>query len=148
MIVSTSGRAPSGLTGFIRDSASFDDVPLHLLPALADDLDAKSAGFYGVIRDGGTVRLGRSSAHRMNADGQATWRRQFHRVNPVGVAPPIPCGTGQAFSLDEWLDFPVYLRSQAYETFWGPMGIHHVLLARLAHSDTESFRTRIPPAGR
>jgi len=139
MIVSTSGTAPSGLTGFIRDSTSFDDVPLHLLPALADDLDARSAGFYSVIRDGGTVRLGQSSSHRMNPNGQATWRQQFHRLNPVGTAPPIPGGTGQAFSLDEWLDFPAFLRSSAYGTFWGPMGIHHVLLARIAHSDTESF---------
>ena len=139
MIISTSGMAPSGLTDFIRDSTSFDDVPLHLLPALADDLDARSAGFYRVISDGGTIRLGQSSAHRMKTDSQDTWRQQFHRLNPVGVAAPIPGGTGQAFSLDEWLDFPKYLRSPAYETFWGPMGIHHVLLARLAHSDTECF---------
>ena len=139
MIFSTSGTAPSGLTGFIRDSTSFDDVPLHLLPALADDLDAQSAGFYRVIRDGDTIRLGQSAAHRMKPAGQGTWRQQFHRLNPVGVAAPLPGGTGQAFSLDEWLDFPAYLRSPAYETFWGPMGIHHVLLARVAHSDTECF---------
>jgi DNA-binding CsgD family transcriptional regulator len=139
MIVSTSGTAPSGLTGFIRDSTSFDDVPVHLLPALANQLDAPSAGFYRVVRDGVTVRLEQSSAHRMQLDSQVTWRQQFHRVSPVGVAAPIPGGTGQAFSLDEWLDFPAYLRSPAYETFWGPIGIHHVLLARLAHSDTECF---------
>lgn len=139
MICSTSGTAPSGLTRFIRDSTSFDDVPLHLLPALADDLDAQSAGFYRVIRDGDTIRLGQSAAHRMKTAGLGTWRQQFHRLNPVGVAAPIPSGTGQAFSLDEWLNFPEYLRSPAYETFWGPMAIHHVLLARIAHSDTESF---------
>jgi len=139
MICSTSGTAPSGLTRFIRDSTSFDDVPLHLLPALADDLDAQSAGFYRVIRDGDTIRLGQSAAHRMKTAGLGTWRQQFHRLNPVGVAAPIPSGTGQAFSLDEWLNFPAYLRSPAYETFWGPMAIHHVLLARIAHSDTESF---------
>lgn len=139
MIFSTSGTAPSGLTRFIRDSTSFDDVPLHLLPALADDLDAQSAGFYRVIRDGDTIRLGQSAAHRMKTAGLGTWRQQFHRLNPVGVAAPIPSGTGQAFSLDEWLNFPEYLRSPAYETFWGPMAIHHVLLARIAHSDTESF---------
>ena len=139
MIYSTPGTAPSGLTGFIRDSTSFDDVPLHLLPALADDLDAQSAGFYRVIRDGGSIRLGQSAAHRMQTTGLGTWRQQFHRLNPVGVAAPIPSGTGQAFSLDEWLDFPGYLRSPAYETFWGPMGIHHVLLARIAPSDTECF---------
>ncbi len=139
MIVSTSGLAPSGLTDFIRDSTSFDDVPLHLLPALADGLDARSAGFYRVIRDGGAVRLGQSSALRMTPDSRGTWRRHFHRLNPVGVAPPIPAGTGQTFSLDDWLDFPEYLRSPAYQKYWGPIGIHHVLLARLAHSDTETF---------
>ena len=139
MIVSTSGKAPSGLTDFIRAGTSFDDVKEDLLPALADELDAGSAGFYQVIRDGDTVRLGHNGAHRVNPQSYHTWRQQFRHLNPVGVAAPIPGGTGQAFPLDEWLDFPEYLRSAAYETFWGPLGIHHVLFARLAHSDTETF---------
>ena len=65
VIVSTSGAAPSGLTGFLRDSMSFDDARLHVLPTLTDGLDARSAGFNRLIRNGGTVRLGRSSAFRM-----------------------------------------------------------------------------------
>jgi DNA-binding CsgD family transcriptional regulator len=138
MIVSTSIRAPAGLTDFISHRTSFDDVSLHLLPVLADYLDAESAGFYQVIRDGDTPRLGHNGAYRWKAESQQTWRQQFRRISPVGVAPPIPGGTGQAFALDEWLDFPEFLRSPAYETFWGPLGIHHVLFARLAHSDTES----------
>jgi len=139
MIVSTSIRAPAGLIDFICHGASFGDVSVHLLPALAEYLDAKSAGFYQVIRDGDTIRLGHNGAHRWTPESQQTWRQHFHRFSPIGVAPPIPAGTGQAFPLDEWLDFPEFLRSPAYETFWGPQGIHHVLFARLAHSDTDSF---------
>jgi hypothetical protein len=67
-----------------------------------------------------------------------TWRQQFRRLDTVAVAPPIPGGTGQAFPLDEWLDFPKFLRSPAYETFWGPLGIHHVMIIRLAHCSSES----------
>jgi DNA-binding CsgD family transcriptional regulator len=139
LIVSTSSRAPAGLTDFICHGASFDDVSIHLLPALADYFDAESAGFYQVIRDGGTLQLGHNGAHKWQPESQQIWRQQFRCLSPVGMAPPIPGGTGQAFPLDEWLDFPEYLRSPAYQTFWGPLGIHHVLFGRLAHSDTESF---------
>jgi DNA-binding CsgD family transcriptional regulator len=139
MIVSTSGRAPTGLSDLICAGRSFDDVPAHLLPALADDLDAESASFRHVIRDGRTVRLGQSTAHRVRPANHDTWRQQFRRLDPVAVAAPIPAGTGQAFPLDEWLDFAAYLRSPAYEGFYGPLGIHHVLIVRLAHSETESF---------
>ena len=139
MIVSTLAQVPSVVREFIRSGAAFDDVPVHLLPALADDLDAQSAGYYQVIRGGDTVRLGHHGAHRMKPESEHTWRQQFRCLNPVGMAAPIPSGTGQAFPLDEWLDFPEYLRSSAYEKFWGPLGIHHVLFGRLAYSDTESF---------
>ena len=83
----------------------------------------------------------------MKPAGLGTWRQQFHSLNPVGVAAPIPSGTGQAFSLDEWLDFSAYLRSPAYETFWGPMGIHHVLLVANRAFRHGVLRARIPPAG-
>jgi DNA-binding CsgD family transcriptional regulator len=139
MIVSRSIRAPAGLADFVCHGASFEDVSVHLLPALADYLDADSAGYYQLIRDGDTLRVGHNGAHRWKPESQQTWRQRFRRISPVGVAPAIRGGTGQAFALDEWLDFPEYLRSSAYETFWGPLGIHHVLFARLAHSDTESF---------
>ncbi len=139
MIVSTSGRAPSGLVDFIRHGTSIGDVSVHLLSALADDLDAQSAGFYHIIRNGETIRLGHNVAHGIKSADLDTWRQQFRRLDPVAVAAPIPGGTGQAFPLDEWLDFPQYLRSPAYETFWGPLGIHHVLIARFAHSATDSF---------
>jgi DNA-binding CsgD family transcriptional regulator len=139
VIVSTLARVPSGMGQFIRSGAAFDDVPTHVLPVLADSLDAQSAGFYQVIRRGNAVRLGHHGAHRMKPESQHLWRQQFRCLSPVGTAAPIPSGTGQAFPLDEWIDFPEYLRSSAYETFWGPLGIHHVLFGRLAHSNTESF---------
>jgi hypothetical protein len=90
MIVSTSGRAPAGLSDLICAGRSFDDVPAHLLPALADDLDAESASFRHVIREGGTVRLGQSTAHRVRPANHDTWRQQFRRLDPVAVAAPIP----------------------------------------------------------
>jgi DNA-binding CsgD family transcriptional regulator len=139
MIISTSGKAPSGLPDRICAGTSFDDVKSDLLPALADDLDAKSASFRQLIHDGDTVELGHNVVHRVKPESHHTWRQQFRCLDSVAAAPPIPAGTGQAFSLDEWLDFPEYLRSPAYETFWGPLGIHHVLVMRLAHTDTESF---------
>jgi DNA-binding CsgD family transcriptional regulator len=139
MIVSMSGRAPGGLSDLICASMSFDDVPARMLPALTDDLDAESGSFRQVIRGGGTVRLGHSFGHRVRPASHDTWRQQFRRLDPIAVAAPIPTGTGQAFPLDEWLDFAAYLRSPAYEGFYGPLGIHHVLIVRLAHSETESF---------
>jgi hypothetical protein len=139
MIISTSGKVPSGLPDRICAGASFDDVQSDLLPALADDLDAKSASFRQLIHDGDTVQLGHNVVHRVKPESHHTWRQQFRCLDSIAAAPPIPAGTGQAFSLDEWLDFPEYLRSTAYETFWEPLGIHHVLVVRLAHSDAESF---------
>jgi DNA-binding CsgD family transcriptional regulator len=139
MIVSTEGNPPRGLGDLICAARSFDDVQLQLLPALADDLDAKSASFRQLIQDRDTVQLGHNVVHGVKPETHHTWRQQFRRLDTVAVAPPIPGGTGQAFALDEWLDFPEYLRSPAYETFWGPLGIHHVLAVRLAHTDTESF---------
>jgi DNA-binding CsgD family transcriptional regulator len=139
MIVSTVGNPPRGLGDLICAARSFDDVQSDLLPALADDLDAKSASFRQLIHDGDTVQLGHNVVHRVKPESHHTWRQQFRCLDSVAAAPPIPAGTGQAFSLDEWLDFPEYLRSPAYETFWGPLGIHHVLVMRLAHTDTESF---------
>jgi DNA-binding CsgD family transcriptional regulator len=70
---------------------------------------------------------------------QRTWQQQFDRLAPTVLAPPIPAGTAQAFPLDEWLNFAEFLRSPAYETFWGPLGIHHVLIIRVAHGGSESF---------
>jgi hypothetical protein len=139
MIVSTSDRAPGGLNDLICAGTSFDDVSARMLPALTDDLDAESGSFRQVIRGGGTVRLGHNFSHRVRPASHDTWRQQFRRLDPIAVAAPIPAGTGQAFPLDEWLDFAAYLRSPAYEGFYGPLGIHHVLIVRFAHSETESF---------
>jgi hypothetical protein len=140
MIISTAANTPSSLTDLVCAATSFDDVETALLPALADDLDADSAGFYQAIREGDSVRLGRSVVTLgVRPEPQHTWQQQFDRLAPTALAPPIPAATAQAFPLDEWLDFPKFLRSPAYETFWGPLGIHHVLIIRLAHSDTESF---------
>jgi DNA-binding CsgD family transcriptional regulator len=116
MIISTAGNTPGSLGDLVCAATSFDDVETELLPALAEDLDADSAGFYQAIREGGSVRLG-------------------HSVLAHGVRPEPQ----HAFPLDEWLDFPKFLRSPAYETFWGPLGIHHVMIIRLAHCGNESF---------
>jgi DNA-binding CsgD family transcriptional regulator len=140
MIISTAGNTPGSLGDLVCAATSFGDVETELLPALADDLDADSAGFYQAIRDGGSVRLGHSVlAHGVRPEPQLTWRQQFDRLAPTVQAPPIPAATAQAFPLDEWLDFPKFLRSPAYETFWGPLGIHHVMIIRLAHGGNESF---------
>src|SRR5258707_8523831 len=140
MIISTAGNTPCSLGDLVCGATSFDDVQTELLPALADDLDADSAGFYQAIRDGDSVRLGHSVVtNGVGPEPQHTWQQQFDRLAPTALAPPIPAATAQAFPLDEWLDFPKFLRSPAYETFWGPLGIHHVLIIRLAHRDDESF---------
>jgi DNA-binding CsgD family transcriptional regulator len=139
MIISTSGMVPSGLPDLICATRSFDDVSGHLLSALADDLDAKSASFRQVIRHGDKVRLAYNIGHRVHPKRQHIWRQLFGRPGPITGAPPIPGGTGQAFRFDEWLDFGEYLRSPAYQTCCEPLRIHHVLIARLAHSNNESF---------
>jgi DNA-binding CsgD family transcriptional regulator len=140
MIISTAGNTPRNLRDLVCAATSFDDVQASLLPALADDLDADSAGFYQAIREGDSVRLGRSVVTLgVTPESQHTWQQQFERLAPTALAPPIPAGTAQAFPLDEWLDFPEFLRSSAYETFWGPLGIHHVLIIRLAYCGSESF---------
>src|ERR1700756_1432278 len=140
MIISTAGNTPCSLDDLVCAVTSFDDVETDLLPALADDLDADSAGFYQAIREGGSVRLGPGVVtHGARPESQHTWQQRFRRLSPTALAPPIPAATAQAFPLDEWLDFPKFLRSPAYETFWGPLGIHHVMVIRLAHCDTESF---------
>jgi DNA-binding CsgD family transcriptional regulator len=140
MIISTAGNTPGSLGDLVCAVTSFDDVETDLLPALADDLDADSAGFYQAIREGDSVRLGRSVVtHGVRPETQHTWQQQFHGLSPTALAPPIPAATAQAFPLDEWLDFPKFLRSPAYETFWGPLGIHHVMIIRLAHYGSESF---------
>jgi DNA-binding CsgD family transcriptional regulator len=140
MIISTAGNTPCSLGDLVCAATSFDDVETDLLPALADDLDADSAGFYQAIREGDSVRLGHSVVtHGVRPEPQHTWQQQFDRLAPTALAPPIPAATAQAFPLDEWLDFPKFLRSPAYETFWGPLGIHHVMIIRLAHCGSESF---------
>ncbi|MCW2629445.1 LuxR C-terminal-related transcriptional regulator [Mycobacterium sp.] len=140
MIISTAGNTPGSLGDLVCAATSFDDVETELLPALAEDLDADSAGFYQAIREGGSVRLGHSVlAHGGRPEPQHAWQQQFDRLAPTVQAPPIPAATAQAFPLDEWLDFPKFLRSPAYETFWGPLGIHHVMIIRLAHCGNESF---------
>jgi DNA-binding CsgD family transcriptional regulator len=139
MIISTLGKTPSGLIDLLCAGTSFDDLPHYQLPALAHDLDAKSAAFAQMIHAGNTVRLGHNFAHGRKPESHHSWQQQFRQIDPIAVAKAIPAGTGDAFSLDEWLDFPEYLRSPAYEEFWGPQGVHHVLIGRLAHSDTESL---------
>jgi|tagenome__1003787_1003787.scaffolds.fasta_scaffold20924444_2 DNA-binding CsgD family transcriptional regulator len=140
MIISTAGNTPCSLGDLVCAATSFDDVQTDLLPALADDLDADSAGFYQAIRDGDSVRLGHSVVtNGVGPEPQHTWQQQFDRLAPTALAPPIPAATAQAFPLDEWLDFPKFLRSPAYETFWGPLGIHHAMIIRLAHHGDESF---------
>ena len=140
MIISTAGNTPRNLRDLVCAATSFDDLETNLLPALADDLDADSAGFYQAIREGDSVRLGRTFLTLgVRPDSQHMWQQQFDRLAPSALAPPIPAGTAQAFPLDEWLDFPKFLRSPAYETYWGPLGIHHVLLIRLALLGGESF---------
>ena len=140
MIISTAGNTPGSLGDLVCAATSFGDVETELLPALADDLDADSAGFYQAIREGGSVRLGHSVlTHGVRPEPQHAWQQQFDRLAPTVQAPPIPAATAQAFPLDEWLDFPKFLRSPAYETFWGPLGIHHVMIIRLAYCSSESF---------
>ena len=139
MITWTSATAPAGLTELICAGTSFDDVSDSLLPALTDDLDAESGSFRQVVREGGAVRLGHSFSHEVAEASHIRWRRQFRSLDPIAVAAPIPGGTGHAFALDEWLDFGAYLRSSAYEDFYGPLGIHHVLIARYAYSESETF---------
>jgi DNA-binding CsgD family transcriptional regulator len=140
MIISTAGKTPRSLGNLVCAATSFGDLETDLLPALADDLDADSAGFYQAIRERDSVRLGHSVVtHGVKPEPQHTWQQQFDRLAPTALAPPIPAATAQAFPLDEWLDFPKFLRSPAYETFWGPLGIHHVLIIRLAYSGSESF---------
>jgi DNA-binding CsgD family transcriptional regulator len=139
MIISTAGNTPGSLEDLVCAVTSFDDVETDLLPALADDLDADSAGFYQAIREGDWVRLGHSVVtHGVKPEPQHTWQQRFDRLAPTVLAPPIPAATAQAFPLDEWLDFPKFLRSPAYETFWGPLGIHHVMIIRLALYGGES----------
>jgi DNA-binding CsgD family transcriptional regulator len=140
MIISTPGNAPGSLADLVCAATSFGEVETELLPALAEDLDADSAGFYQAIREGTSVRLGHSVlTHGARPEPQHAWQQQFDRLAPTVQAPPIPAATAQAFPLDEWLDFPEFLRSPAYETFWGPLGIHHVMIIRLAHRRDESF---------
>ncbi len=140
MIISTADNTPCSLADLVSAATSFDDVETDLLPALADDLDADSAGFYQAIREGDSVRLGHSVVtNGVRPERQHTWQQQFDRLAPTALAPPIPAATAQAFPLDEWLDFPKFLRSPAYETFWGPLGIHNVMIIRLAHRGDESF---------
>jgi DNA-binding CsgD family transcriptional regulator len=140
VIISTAGNTPGSLTDLVCAATSFDDVETDLLPALADDLDADSAGFYQAIREGDSVRLGHSLVTRgVGPEPQHTWQQRFDRLAPTAQAPPIPAATAQAFPLDEWLDFPKFLRSPAYETFWGPLGIHHVMIIRLAPRGGENF---------
>jgi DNA-binding CsgD family transcriptional regulator len=139
MITWTSATAPTGLTDLICAGTSFGDVPAHLLPALADDLDAESGSFRQVVRERGAVRLGHTFCHEVTQENHDRWREQFRNLDPIAVAAPIPGGTGHAFALDEWLDFGAYLRSPAYENFYGPLGIHHVLIARYAYSESETF---------
>ena len=140
MILWTAANEPHSLVDLVCAATSFDDVESDLLPALADDLDADSAGFYRAIRVGDSVRLGRSVLTRgVIPEPQHTWQQQFDRLAPTALAPALPATTAQVFPLDEWLDFPKFLRSPAYETFWGPMGIHHVMIIRVARSDTESI---------
>jgi hypothetical protein len=62
MIISTVGSTPGNLANLVCAATSFDDVKTELLPALADDLDADSAGFYQAIRQGDSVRLGHTVA--------------------------------------------------------------------------------------
>jgi DNA-binding CsgD family transcriptional regulator len=139
MIISTAGNTPGSLGDLVCAATSFGDVETELLPALAEDLDADSAGFYQAIREGGSVRLGHSVlTHGARPEPQHTWQQQFDRLAPTVQAAPIPAATAQAFPLDEWLDFPKFLRSPAYETFWGPLGIHHVMIIRLAYRGDES----------
>jgi DNA-binding CsgD family transcriptional regulator len=140
MIISTAGNTAGSLGDLVCAATSFGEVQTELLPALADDLDADSAGFYQAIRQGNSVRLGHSVlTHNVRPEPQHTWQQQFDRLSPTMQAPPIPAATAQAFPLDEWLDFPKFLRSPAYETFWGPLGIHHVMIIRLAPCRSESF---------
>jgi DNA-binding CsgD family transcriptional regulator len=139
MITWTSATAPAGLTERICAGTSFGDVSDSLLPALIDDLQAESGSFRQVVREDGAVRLGHSFSHEVAEASHIRWRQQFRSLDPVAVAAPIPGGTGHAFALDEWLDFGTYLRSSAYEDFYGPLGIHHVLIARYAYSERETF---------
>src|SRR5882757_9299367 len=99
MIVSTVGNPPRGLGDLICAARSFDDVQSDLLPALADDLDAKSPSFPQLIHDGDPVQLGHNVDHRGKPESHHTWRQQFRCLDSVAAAPPIPAGTGQAFSL-------------------------------------------------
>lgn len=140
MIILTAGNTPRSLGDLVCAATSFDDVQTDLLPGLADDLDADSAGFYQAIREGDSVRLGHSAVtRRVRPEPQHAWQEQFHRLAPTALAPPIPAGTAQAFPLNELFDFPKFLRSPAYETFWGPLGIHHLMIIRVAHCGSESF---------
>jgi DNA-binding CsgD family transcriptional regulator len=139
MITWTSATAPAGLTELICAGTSFSDVSASLLPALTDDLEAESSSFRQVVREGGAVRLGHTFSHEVSPATHDRWRGQFRSLDPIAVAAPIPGGTGHAFALDEWLDFGAYLRSAAYEDFYGPLGIHHVLIARYAYSESETF---------
>jgi len=139
MIISTLGKSPSGLIDLLCAGSSFDDLPDYQLPALAGDLDATSASFAQVIHGGDTVRLGHNSAYGWKPESHHSWQQQFRQIDPIAVAKAIPAGTGDVFPLDQWLDFPKFLRSPAYEDFWGPLGIHHAVICRLAYSNTESF---------
>ena len=122
MIISTLGKTPSGLIDLLCAGASFDDLPHYQLPAPADDLDANSASFAQMTHAGNPVRLGHNFAHGRKPESHHSWQQQFRQIDPIAVAKAIPAGTGDAFSLDEWLDFPAYLRAPAYEEFWGPLG--------------------------
>jgi hypothetical protein len=76
VIISTAGNTPGSLADLVCAATSFDDVETDLLPALADDLDADSAGFYQAIRDGDAVRLGHSVV--------------THGVGPEPTSDPVP----------------------------------------------------------
>src|ERR1700741_5471407 len=118
MIISMAGNTPHNLRDLVCAASSFDDVDPNLLPALADDLGADSAGFYQVTREGDSVRLGHSVLTLgARTEFQPMGEPQCDRLAPSVLAPPIPAGTAQAFPLDEWLVVSLCRRYPAYETF-------------------------------
>jgi hypothetical protein len=60
MIISTAGSTPGSLGDLVCAATSFGDVETELLPALAEDLDADSAGLYQA-----TAYLARNGGHSM-----------------------------------------------------------------------------------
>src|ERR1700739_1717019 len=110
MIISTAGNTPRDLRDLVCAATSFGDVETKLLPALADDLDADSTGFYQAIREGDSVRLGHSLVTLgVRTEFQHTWHQQFDRLAPTAVAPPIQAGTAQGFPLCAWHYLPEFI---------------------------------------